>query len=80
MRAESLPIASPSARRTCTLRQWATVFLVTYPGRCALLRLALACLVAALPALAHALEALPALPALTTTATASGGGAKTGRG
>ena len=73
MRAESLPIASPSARRNSTLRRWAAAFLVKHSGECALLRLALACLIAALPALAHAQEALPALPALTTTTTAGGG-------
>ena len=73
MRVESAAIGSPGARRTSTLQQWATVFLVKHSGGCALLRLALACIIAALPALAHAQEALPALPALTTTATAGGG-------
>ena len=70
MRVESAAIGSPGARRTSTLQQGATVFLVKHSGGCALLRLALACIIAALPALAHAQEALPALPALTTTATA----------
>ena len=73
MRVESAAIGSPGARRNSTLRRWAAAFLVKHSGGCALLRLALACIIAALPALAHAQEALPALPALTTTATAGGG-------
>ena len=52
MRVESAAIGSPGARRTSTLQQWATVFLVKHSGGCALLRLALACIIAALPALA----------------------------
>ena len=47
MRVESAAIGSPGARRTSTLQQWATVFLVKHSGGCALLRLALACIIAA---------------------------------
>lgn len=61
MRVESAAIGSPGARRHKAPRAPAA-FRVKHSGGCALLRLALACLIAALPALATPRRRCPRYP------------------